>query len=146
MNISAKDKSTGKENKITIKSDSGLSKEEIERMVQEAADNAESDKKRKELVETRNSGEAQLNNIRNEITDVEAELTDEQKERFNKILAEVSEVLKGEDQEAMTKKLTDTFTIAGEIAEAKGKKEAANAQPESPSDPNVVDAEATEVK
>ena len=63
MNISAKDKSTGKENKITIKSDSGLSKEEIEKMVKEAEANADADKKARELIEAKNQVESTVHEV-----------------------------------------------------------------------------------
>jgi molecular chaperone DnaK len=74
MNISAKDKNTGKENKITIKSDSGLSEEEIKQMIREAEENAEADKKARELIETRNSAEATIHQVKKDLEEFKDEL------------------------------------------------------------------------
>jgi len=79
MNISAKDKSTGKENKITIKSDSGLSEAEIQRMVREAEENAEADKKAKELIEARNQAEGAVHSINKDFDTYKDQLSDEDK-------------------------------------------------------------------
>jgi molecular chaperone DnaK len=78
MHVSAKDKNTGKENKITIKSDSGLTPEEIERMVKDAEANADEDRKQRELIETRNNAEGIIHNIRSDMKEVETLLTEEE--------------------------------------------------------------------
>jgi molecular chaperone DnaK len=78
MKISAKDKSTGKENTITIKSDSGLSEAEIQRMVREAEENAEADKKARELIEAKNQAEAMVHQIKKDQAEI-TELTDTEK-------------------------------------------------------------------
>ena len=139
MNISAKDKGTGKENKITIKSDSGLSKEEIERMVQDAEANAESDKKAKELIEARNGAEGQIHTIRK---DMEAkEVPEELKTKLEDAIKELQDVITGDDLDAITEKMTAMLTVAQELNDVKAKATTENSQ-----DEKTVDAEFTEVK
>jgi len=137
MHVSAKDKNTGKENKITIKSDSGLSKEEIERMVQEAEANAEDDMKKRQLIEARNTAEAQIHSIRKDMAEVD--VSQEAKDKVEDAIKAVNEALAGEDKDTITQKLSDLFAAAQPIMEAKNKKEEA-AKNETP-----VDAEFTEV-
>ncbi len=137
MHVSAKDKNTGKENKITIKSDSGLSKEEIERMVQEAEANAEDDKKKRELIEARNSAEAQAHTIRKDLAEVEVEQS--VKDKVEEALKALDDVITGDDKDAITQKLSDLFAASQPLMEAKAKKEEAKKN-ETP-----VDAEFTEV-
>jgi len=83
MHVSAKDKNTGKENKITIKSDSGLTKEEIERMVQDAEANAEADQKARGLIEARNQAEAQIHNVKKDMEEIDAELSQDVKDKVD---------------------------------------------------------------
>jgi molecular chaperone DnaK len=137
MHVSAKDKNTGKENKITIKSDSGLSKEEIERMVQEAEANAEEDMKKRQLIEARNTAEAQIHSIRKDMSEIDGE--QEAKDKVEAAITAVNEALAGEDKDVITQKLSDLFAAAQPIMEAKNKKAEA-AKNETP-----VDAEFTEV-
>jgi len=139
MHVSAKDKTTGKENKITIKSDSGLTKEEIERMVQEAEANAESDKKTRELIEARNQAEAQTHSIKKDMEEVDAELSAEVKDKVNEAITSVDAAVLTDDKDAITQKLSDLFAAAQPVMEAKQKKEEAKKN-ETP-----VDAEFTEV-
>ena len=139
MHVNAKDKNTGKENKITIKSDSGLSKEEIERMVQEAEANAESDKKQREIIEARNTAEAQVHSIRKDLEEVSADLSQEDKDKVEAAITAVNEVMLTEDKEAITQKISDLYVAAQPVMEAKNKKEEAKKN-ETP-----VDAEFTEV-
>lgn len=139
MHVSAKDKNTGKENKITIKSDSGLSKEEIERMVQEAEANAESDKKQREIIEARNTAEAQIHSIRKDMEEVGADLSQEVKDKVEEAIKAVNDALITEDKEVITQKLSDLFASSQPVTEAKNKKDEAKKN-ETP-----VDAEFTEV-
>jgi molecular chaperone DnaK len=88
MHVTAKDKGTGKENKITIKSNSGLSDAEVERMVKEAEVNAESDKKQRELIETRNQVEAATYELEKEFSEAKANLTDEEKNTIETAISE----------------------------------------------------------
>jgi molecular chaperone DnaK len=142
MNISAKDKGTGKENKITIKSDSGLSKEEIERMIQEAEVNAEADKKQKELIEARNSAEAQLHNFKKDYEEVKDTLSEENKSKFESAVKDLEDAVKDEDAENINKKIGDLLTSSQAILEAKQAKEKSASETTN----QTVDAEFTEVK
>jgi molecular chaperone DnaK len=141
MKISAKDKNTGKENQITIKSDSGLSKEEIERMVQEAEANAESDRKQRELIDARNSAEAQVHTVKKDLDEVKDKLTEEQKGKIEEACDAVLEAVKGDDKDIIVQKTSDLAVAIQPILAAK----TAEATTSS-SDNDVVDAEFTEAK
>ena len=138
MHVSAKDKNTGKENKITIKSDSGLSKEEIERMVQEAEANAEEDKKQRELIETRNMADAQIHSIRKDMKDVEGSLSQEEKDKIETAIKELDDAVASGDKETVTQKLSDLLAATEPIRKAKEQKDKDKAE-------GVMDAEVTEV-
>ena len=145
MKISAKDKGTGKENKITIKSDSGLTPEEIDRMVKEAEANAEDDKKQRELIETRNFAEGQVNTVKNDLEEVKDKLTEDEITKIESAIADVEEAVKGEDKEAITQKTSDLYSAAQPIQKAK--EPPADATTDTPTaDDGVVDVDATEVK
>ena len=138
MHVSAKDKNTGKENKITIKSDSGLSKEEIERMVQEAEANAEEDKKQRELIETRNMADAQIHSIRKDMKDVESSISQEEKDKIETAIKELDDAVISGDKETVTQKLSDLLAATEPIRKAKEQKDKDKAE-------GVMDAEVTEV-
>jgi molecular chaperone DnaK len=142
LKVSAKDKNTGKENKITIKANSGLSDEEIQTMIREAEANAEADKTARELIETRNQAEGQLHQVRGDLKEVESDLTEDQKTKINDACTAVEEAIKNNDKEAMTQKLSDLFVASQIITEAKSK----TTTEEPKKDDGVVDAEFTEVK
>ena len=157
LKVSAKDKNTGKENNITIKANSGLSESEIEKMVQEAEANAESDKKQKELIEARNAAEHQLWGVEKNLKEHGDKLVDEQKEAIEAELKKVREALAGEDVDAINKALEESFPKFMPLMEAAQKAEAdkqAEAQAEvkaaptgdNVKDDNVVDATFTEKK
>jgi len=139
MHVSAKDKNTGKENKITIKSDSGLTKEEIERMVQDAEANAEADQKARGLIEARNQAEAQIHNVKKDMEEIDAELSQDVKDKVDEAIKSVDAALLTDDKEAITQKLSDLFAAAQPVMEAKNKRDEAKKN-ETP-----VDAEFTEV-
>ena len=141
MKISAKDKGTGKENNITIKSDSGLSEEEIARMVQEAADNAEADKIARELIETKNRAESQVDSVRKDLE--ETTLEDDVKTKIEEACVAVEEAVTSDDKDAITQKLSDLGVASQPLYEAMAQKEA-DANPSSNTDEEVVDAEFTE--
>ena len=150
MNISAKDKSTGKENKITIKSDSGLSKEEIEKMIKEAEANAESDKKQKELIEVRNSADAQVHEVRRDLTDYGDKITAEQKTEIETVIKAVEEAAKTDDVEKIREELNKVYPAMKALLDVKISEEQAKAQAEASSQTgqqdDVVDATFTEKK
>ncbi len=146
MNISAKDKSTGKENKITIKSDSGLSKEEIEKMIQEAEANAEADKKARTLIEARNSAEAQVHQVKQDLAEHGDKITAEQKKEIEDVIASVEEAAKGDDAEKITEELNKVYPAMKALLDAKLAQEQATAGAETAPQEDVVDATFTEKK
>jgi molecular chaperone DnaK len=144
MHVSAKDKNTGKENKITIKSDSGLTDDEIQRMVREAEENAEADKKAKDLIEARNSAEAQSHSVKKEYDKYKDQLTDEERSKFDSAVTAVETATAGEDVEAITKSISDLFEAASPVYAKKQAAESAEAQA-AQSGEQTVDASFTEV-
>ena len=149
MNVSAKDKATGKENKIVIQSSSGLSDDEIEAMVADAEAHAEEDAKAKALVEAKNQAESMVNSINKTMADAGENLDATEKTNIEAAIAEVEEVVKGDDVEAINAKVEALMQVSHKLAEqmyagAEGA-EAGAAQEEAPQDDNVVDAEFEEV-
>ena len=150
LNVSAKDKTTGKENKITIKSDSGLTKEEIEKMIREAEVNAESDKKMRILIETRNSAEATLHEVEKDLEEFKDQLTTEQVEEIQAAITAVEIAKQGEDADKIKselEKVLPSMQVLMEKKQAKEQAEAqANAQPQAAQPDDIVDATFTEKK
>jgi len=144
MHVSAKDKNTGKENKITIKSDSGLSKEEIERMVRDAEANAESDKKARELIETKNSAEAQVHEVKKDLEEFRAELSESEINEIETVIKEVEAASKGDDKEKITEALNKVYPAMKTLLEKRQAKE--QPQTQTQAEPDVVDATFTETK
>lgn len=125
MNIKAVDKGTGKENKITIKSDSGLSKEEIERMVQDAEANAESDKKLRELMEARNSAESTLNEFQADIDKYGDKVTEEEKANADDAAQAIRDAIKGDDIKIIQESVPKLYQAMGPITAKKHEAEEA---------------------
>ena len=149
MHISAKDKSTGKENKITIKSNSGLSEDEIKKMIEEAEANAESDKKARTLIETRNSAEAQVHEVKKDLEEFRSELTDTEISEIEAVITAVETAAKGDDAEKITEELNKVFPAMKTLLEKKQAKEQAKAQADAqpqPAQEDVVDATFEEKK
>jgi molecular chaperone DnaK len=155
LHVSAKDKASGKENKIKIQASSGLSEEEIQRMVQDAEEHADEDKKAMELVTARNQLDALIHSTKKSLEEYGAELTDDEKSAIETAMKEAEEAVKGDDQEAITAKSEALATAAQKLGEKmyaaeQAKAQAAqggDAQPEAKADEgDVVDAEFTEVK
>jgi molecular chaperone DnaK len=153
MHVTAKDKATGKENKIVIKSSSGLSDDEIDNMVRDAEEHADEDRLAKELVDTRNQGDAMLHSVRKSLTDLADKIDDSEKESIEKAASELEEALKGDDKAEIEAK-TETLTAASHklaeqaYADAGGAEAGAaeSDQPEAAAGDDVVDAEFEEVK
>jgi len=145
LKVSARDKKTGKENKITIKSDSGLSKEQIEEMIRDAEANADADKKQRELIEIRNQADSVIHKVRTDLKEVEGKLSEDQKKQIDDKISELEQAVTGTDKEAITTKLSELFVASNAINEAK-QQSTAEEQPKSKADDNVVDAEFTEKK
>jgi len=164
LHVGAKDKGTGKENKITIKANSGLSEDEIQKMVKDAELNAAEDKKKLELVQARNQADAMIHSVRKSLGEHGEKLDAGEKEKIESALKDAEESLKGDDKadiEAKTEALMAASQKLGEkvyadAQAAAGAAGASAADPQShsqhaeasakPADENVVDAEFTEVK
>jgi molecular chaperone DnaK len=149
MHISAKDKSTGKENKITIKSNSGLSEDEIKKMIEEAEANAESDKKARTLIETRNSAEAQMHEVKKDLEEFRSELTETEITELETVIAAVETAAKGDDAEKITEELNKVYPAMKTLLDKKQAKEQAKAQADAqpqPAQEDVVDATFEEKK
>ena len=154
MHVSAKDKATGKEQSIVIKASSGLSDEEVEKMVADAEANKEADKKFNELVQARNQADNMIHATNKAMSDLD-DVTDEEKTSIEAAIAELKEALKGDDKdaiEAKTKALTDASAKMSERLYAKqgapgGEQPQGGPAPEgdAAADENVVDAEFEEV-
>jgi molecular chaperone DnaK len=145
LNVSAKDKNTGKENKITIKSDSGLTEAEIQRMVRDAEENAESDKKARELIDARNNAEATAHSIKKDFEEFKDQLSEEEKTAYETALTAVETAISGEDVEAITTSMTAFFEAAGPVMSKKQAAEQAKNAPQAESGETTVDAAFTEV-
>jgi molecular chaperone DnaK len=147
LKVSAKDKSTGKENKITIKANSGLSEEEIEKMVQDAEANAEADAKARKVVDARNTADAQLHQVSKELAEKGDKITAEEKTAIEAAIKVVEEAIKGDDVEAIQKSVTDLFTPAAVLfASDTPQPEVQPGEQATEAQEGVVDAEFTEVK
>ena len=144
LNVSAKDKKTGKENKITIKANGGLSEAEIQRMVQEAEENAESDKKARELIDARNNAEGTVHTVRRDLTEHGTKISDAEKSAIEEAIKATEEAVAGEDVETITKSLGELYTKATPLNEAKNKP--VEESKDQTVDATVVDAEFTETK
>ena len=127
MHISAQDKGTGKKNNITIKSDSGLTEEEIQRMVKDAEENAEADKKAKELIEARNQAETQRHSLQKDFDDVKEKLSDDEKSAFETAISNLDDATKGDDVEKINESVTKLFEAATPVF---AKKQEENTQTE----------------
>ena len=155
LHVSAKDKGTGKVANITIQASSGLSEEEIERMVKDAEANAAEDRKLTELVSSRNQAEALIHSVRKSLTEYGDKLEAAEKEKIETAIKEAEESVKGEDKAAIDAKTEALGTASqklGEMmyaqAQAEGQQNS-GAQAEQPQDKandDVVDAEFEEVK
>jgi len=158
LHVGAKDKATGKENKITIKANSGLSEDEIQKMVKDAELNAEEDKKKVELVQAKNQADAMVHSVRKSLGEHGEKLDAAEKEKIEAAIKDVEEAIKADDKaaiDAKTEALMQASQKLGEkvYAEAQAAQQAAGAAPEAgpapgakPADDNVVDADFKEVK
>ena len=159
LHVSAKDKATGKENKIKIQASSGLSEAEIQRMVQDAESHADEDKKAIELVTSRNQLDALIHSTHKSLKEYGDHLSAEEKTAVEAALKEAEEVVKADDKAAIDSKAEALATAAQKLGEKMYAAEQAKAQAaggaeggaqhageQKPHDDNVVDAEFTEVK
>ncbi len=162
LHVGAKDKATGKENKITIKANSGLTEEEIQKMVRDAEANAEEDKRLKEVAEAHNQGDALVHSTRKALTEHGDKLDAGEKTAIEAAIKELEEALKSNDKALIEAKSTALSTVAqklgekmyadmqaqqaaGDAAGAAGA-QASGGGSNKPADDDVVDADFKEVK
>ncbi len=161
LHVSAKDKATGKENKITIKANSGLSEEEVQKMVKDAEAHADDDRKARELVEARNQCDALVHTVRKTLSEHGDQVSEEEKGKIEEALKEAEAALKANDKDEIEAKSAALATASQKIAEKmyaqsqQGGAEGAStdagtgtkgAQQAADADADVVDAEFEEVK
>ncbi|BEP67849.1 MULTISPECIES: molecular chaperone DnaK [unclassified Variovorax] len=159
LHVGAKDKGTGKENKITIKANSGLSEDEIQKMVKDAELNAEDDKKKLEIVQARNQGEAMVHSVKKSLGEHGASLEAAEKDAIEAAIKDLEEALKGEDKTVIEEKTNTLMTASQKLGEkmyaesqaaanasAASGPAGAEASASAQADDNVVDAEVKEVK
>lgn len=153
LNVSAKDKATGKAQSIVIKASSGLSDEEIDNMVKDAEAHAEEDRLAKEMVETRNLADNMIHASKKSVDELGDKVEEQEKKDIEAAIADVEEALKGDSKEAIDEKTTKLTEIAGKLAERvyqqsaeEGQAEAGAAEDSAKPQDDVVDAEFEEVK
>ena len=155
LNVSAKDKATGKAQSIVIKASSGLSDEEVDAMVKDAQAHSEEDKKFKELADIRNQADGLIHNSEKSLKDLTAELSDDEKKGIETAISELKEAIKGSDKAEMESKLSVLTEASGKMSERVYAKKSAEDQPHADaaaqpdaekSEEGVVDAEFEEVK
>jgi molecular chaperone DnaK len=160
LHVSAKDKDTGKEQKITIQASSGLSEDEIEAMVRDAEANVEEDKKFEELIQARNQADGLVHATRKQVEEAGDDLPEEDKTAIEAALTDLEEAIKGDNKEELDAKSQALMAAAqklGEIAQAKaqaaggagpdaGAEGGAGPQAANAQDDDVMDAEFEEVK
>jgi molecular chaperone DnaK len=154
LHVSAKDKATGKENKITIKANSGLSEEEIQKMEEDAAKYADEDRKLRETVDARNAADGMVHSVKKSLTEYGDKITEDEKAKIEAAIKEVEDVMKDGDKEtieAKTNALMEASKTLGEKVYADQQAEANTQSAEQPQgektvDGDVVDAEFEEVK
>ena len=156
LNVSAKDKATGKAQSIVIKASSGLSDEEVDAMLKDAQAHTEDDKKFKELADIRNQADGLIHSSEKSLKDLATELSDDEKKGIETAIAELKDAVKGSDKAEMESKLSVLSEASGKLSERVYAKKAAEGQtpPEAEqahqasekADDGVVDAEFEEVK
>jgi molecular chaperone DnaK len=153
LHVSAKDKATGKENTIRIQASSGLSEEEIQRMVKDAEANAAEDHKAVELATARNAADAMIHSVKKSLTEYGDKVSADEKAAIEAALKEAEEAVREGDKENIEAKTNALATASHKLAEQMYKEEQAKAQPAEgasgsagTADDNVVDAEFEEVK
>ncbi len=157
LNVSAKDKATGKAQSIVIKASSGLSDEEVDAMVKDGQSHAEEDKKFKELIDVRNHADSLLHSTEKSLKDLEGELSDDEKKGIETAVADLKEAIKSNEKAQIEEKLSVLTNASSKMAERvyakKAASESAQAQATQPEDiaatpdsNGVVDAEFEEVK
>ncbi|MEI4220452.1 MAG: molecular chaperone DnaK [Candidatus Dasytiphilus stammeri] len=154
LHVSAKDKKSGKEQKIIIKASSGLNEKEIQNMVRDAESNAEADRKFEELVQLRNQADHLSHSTRKQLQEVSSKLPADDKKNIEKALEELDSVVKGEDKASIEAKIQSLIQISSKLIELYKTEQSqddsvtreSSSQKEQRKDKDVVDAEFEEVK
>jgi len=159
LHVGAKDKATGKENKITIKANSGLTEEEIQKMVQDAEVNAEEDRRAKEVAEAHNQGDALVHSTRKSLSEYGDKLEASEREQIEAAIGELEQALKGNDKADIDAKVAALGAASQKLgekmyADMQAQAQASEPQAEGgagasesrPQDDDVVDADFKEVK
>ncbi|AGS06914.1 molecular chaperone DnaK [Candidatus Profftella armatura] len=155
LHVTAKDKKTGKENKITIKANSGLTEEEIKKMVQSAEANAEEDKRLRELAESRNHGESLIHSTKKSLSEYDNKLNESEKEKIKIAIDELEKALKNNDKSVIDSKSTALLSVSQKLNEKKytdtqknttTSNNDCNSNKNNTKNDNVVDADFKEVK
>ena len=155
LNVSAKDKATGKEQKITIQASGGLSEDEIEKMVSDAEAHADNDKKFEELVNARNTADTLIHGCKKTLEESKDKVSEDEKSAIEAAISDLEEALKGDDKDSIeekTKALTDASSSMAQRLYAEQQQESQEADQANDSDnqgsneENVVDADFEEVK
>ena len=147
LNVSAKDKNTGKKQSITIKASSGLSDEEVDKMIKDAEAHAEEDKKFQELVTTRNMADSLVHSTKQMLEELKDDISDDEKSAIEAAISELEESMKTNDKEAIdaqVKNLSEKAQVLAQKAQEKASAETADDGSNTPDD--VVDADFEEVK
>ena len=150
LNVSARDKATGKEQKIVIKASSGLNEDEIERMVADAETHAEEDRKFRELVESRNKGDALVHATEKMLDELGEKVAADERGRIEAALAELKDAVPGDSRDTIETKINALSEASASVAQKMYAEQAqagdSAARPDGGGDDNVVDAEFEEVK
>jgi molecular chaperone DnaK len=153
LHVSAKDKATGKENKITIKANSGLSEAEIAQMEEDAIKYADEDKKLRELVDARNAADGMVHSVKKSLSEHGDKLDVAEKEAIEAAMKDVEEAMKSDDKDAIEAKTNTLMEASQKLGEkvyaeqqAQANTEGAQPQGEKTVDGDVMDAEFEEVK
>ncbi len=150
LNVSAKDKATGKEQSIVIKASSGLSDEEIEQMIKDAEAHSADDKKFEEMVTVRNTADGMIHATKKTLEEAGDKATDEEKDAINAAITELEEALKGDDKEAIEAKTSALTEASSALAQKMYAEQAAageaGAEADGGNEDDAVDAEFEEVK
>jgi molecular chaperone DnaK len=149
LNVSAKDKATGKEQSIVIKASSGLSDDEVDAMVKDAEAHADEDKKTRELVDARNQADGLVHATEKSLSEYGDKVDEAEKTKVTALVGELKELVQGDDKDAIEKKSQELMEASGTLAQAAAGGEAGAApegeQTASAEDDDVVDAEFEEV-
>ena len=149
LNVSAKDKNTGKEQSITIKSSSGLSDEEVDKMIKDAEAHADEDKKFQELVSSRNMADSLVDSTKQSLEELKDEISEDEKTAIEGALSELEESIKGDDKEAIDAKvqnLSEKAQVLAQKAQEKAGAEGSAAEGSADTGEDVVDADFEEIK